>query len=94
MGRSRHPSKEIEEALEHAEDHGWRVEQGGSHAWGKIKCPFNDGACGSGDWCMTSVWSTPRSPENHARKLRRLVDRCIRAHSPSSLDGESTDPQK
>ena len=94
MGRSRHPNKEIEGALEHAEDHRWRVEQGGSHAWGKIKCPFNDGACGSKDWCMTSVWSTPQSPEIHARQLRRVVDRCVRAHPPPSPEAESADSEE
>lgn len=34
MTRPTHPKKEIEEALRHAEGHGWRIEVGGSHAWG------------------------------------------------------------
>jgi hypothetical protein len=29
MARSRHPKKEIEEAIRHAEDNGWRVELAG-----------------------------------------------------------------
>ena len=36
MVRSSHPKKEIEAALRHAEEEGWRVETGGSHAWGKM----------------------------------------------------------
>lgn len=36
MARSSHPKKEIEAALRHAESQGWRVEMGGSHAWGKM----------------------------------------------------------
>jgi len=30
MARPIHPRKEIEEALRYAEEHGWRVEQGGT----------------------------------------------------------------
>jgi len=32
MARSPHPKKEVEEALKHAEEQGWRVEVGGNHA--------------------------------------------------------------
>ena len=39
MGRSRHPKKEVEEAIQHAEHNGWRIVVGGSHAWGKMYCP-------------------------------------------------------
>ncbi len=45
MGRARHPKKEVEEALRYAEASGWRVEVGGSHAWGRIYCPYNDAEC-------------------------------------------------
>jgi hypothetical protein len=40
MGRASHPKKEVEAALQYAEEAGWRVEVGGSHAWGRIYCPF------------------------------------------------------
>jgi hypothetical protein len=76
MTRSSHPRKEIEAALKHAEEEGWRVEVGGSHAWGKIYCPYNDGECRCGEFFITSVWSTPRNPGSHARALRRVVDKC------------------
>jgi hypothetical protein len=36
MARARHPKKEIEAAIQHAEANGWRVTVGGSHAWGKL----------------------------------------------------------
>ena len=39
MIRSTHPNKEVEEALKYAERQGWRIEVGGSHAWGKLYCP-------------------------------------------------------
>jgi predicted DNA-binding transcriptional regulator AlpA len=55
MARSPHPKKEVEEALEHAEGQGWRVEVGGSHAWGRIYCPYNDEECRCGEFCITSV---------------------------------------
>lgn len=82
MYRSRHPDKDVEAALRHAEAHGWRVVQGGSHAWGKIYCPYDSKDCRCGEFCITSVWSTPRNPVSHARALRRVVDKC----SGSSLD--------
>jgi len=40
-----------------------------------------------GDCPQVSIDSTPRVPENHARALRRAVDRC-----PHSI--EDTDQQK
>ncbi|RZS80789.1 hypothetical protein [Pigmentiphaga kullae] len=77
MNRPTHPKKDIEESLRHAERLGWRVEAGGSHAWGRIYCPYNDVTCRCGEFCIATVWSTPRSPGNHARALRRVVDNCI-----------------
>ena len=76
MARPPHPKKEIEEAIKHAEAEGWRVKAGGSHAWGKIYCPYNDHEGRCGEFCITSVWSTPKNPGNHARALRRVVDNC------------------
>jgi hypothetical protein len=73
MARSPHPKKEVEEALKHAEEQGWRVEVGGSHAWGRIYCPYNDEECRCGEFCITS---TPKNPGNHARALRRVVNNC------------------
>lgn len=76
MRRRAHPSKEIEAALRHAESEGWLVEPGGGHAWGRLYCPYNSAECRCGDFCITSIWSTPRSEGNHARALRRVVDHC------------------
>jgi hypothetical protein len=41
MARKKHPKKEIEEALQYAESHGWRLVLGGGHAWGKLYFPHN-----------------------------------------------------
>ncbi|MDH3975433.1 MAG: hypothetical protein OEV42_14230 [Deltaproteobacteria bacterium] len=76
MPRKMHPKKEIEEALKYAETNGWRVETGGSHAWGKIYCPYNSKDCRCGEFCITSVWSTPRNAGNHTRQIRRVIDNC------------------
>jgi hypothetical protein len=72
MARPSHPKKEVEEAIRHAERQGWRVEVGGSHAWGRTYCPYNDAECRCGEFCR----STPKNPGNHARALRRVVDNC------------------
>lgn len=76
MTRKKHKNKDIEEALKYAEMQGWVVEDHGSHAWGKIYCPYNDGDCRCGEFCITCVWSTPKNSHNHARQLRRVVDKC------------------
>ncbi|WP_129776154.1 hypothetical protein [Peristeroidobacter soli] len=77
MQRAKHPKKEVEQALQHAEQHGWRVEPGGSHAWGRMYCPRNRLECRFGELCIASVSSTPRDAGNHARRLRRVVDNCV-----------------
>ena len=78
MSRNKHPDKDIEAALAHAEANGWRVDSPRSH-WGIMYCPFNDGSCGCADYCKTSIWSTQRDPATHARQLRKVVDRCTSA---------------
>lgn len=69
--RPRHPNKEIEAAVQYAEDHGWVLTISRGHSWGQLRCPF-----GQRGGCMTPVWSTPRNPEGHAERIRRDVDRC------------------
>ena len=71
MGRSKHPSKEIEAAVKYAEERGWRFVKCTSHAWGRIYCPRGDR-----DGCSMSVNSTPKNPENHAKRIRAAVDGC------------------
>lgn len=78
MLRRRHPKPDVEAALRYAETNGWKVTVGGSHAWGRMACPFNAADCRRGKFCLTSIWSTPRNPGNHARQLRRVVDNCTR----------------
>jgi hypothetical protein len=71
MASERHPNKIIQAALAYAAGQGWAVIKstgGSAHAWGVMRCP--------GDCPQVSVFSTPRVPENHARALRRAVDRC------------------
>lgn len=76
MARPKHPNKEVEAALAHAEARGWRIEPARGHAWGRMYCPWNDDECRCGEFCIASIWSTPRNPANHARQIRRVVDGC------------------
>jgi len=77
MRRPRHPKQEVEESLQHAEEQGWRIElRGGGHAWGRMYCPYNDAECRCGEYCISSIWSTPKNAGNHARQLKRVVDNC------------------
>ncbi len=66
MARDRHPNKDIEEAAQYAETHGWEVADSGksSHSWAKIRCPHNDLRCRNGMHCQNSIWSRPRSPQD------------------------------
>jgi hypothetical protein len=71
MSRPRHPNKHIEAALKYAESCGWRVVTPAAHAWGRILCALE-----SRDGCAYSIWSTPKNPENFAKRIRRYVDNC------------------
>jgi hypothetical protein len=76
MSRKRHPKPAVEAAIRYAIEHGWTIREGGSHAWGKMYCPYNDDSCRCGEFCITSIWSTPKNPGHHARQLQRVVDNC------------------
>lgn len=73
MRRPRHPSKEIEAAICELEALGWRYRSAGgsAHCWGRLLCPRHDRT-----GCQISIWSTPRSPDNHAAAIRRAGRRC------------------
>jgi len=68
-----HPNKYIREAVNYALEHGWRLRKAGprAHVWGVLLCPHD-----ARDGCRQQVFSTPRVPENHAARIRRVVDHC------------------
>lgn len=49
-----------------------------------MKCPYNDKECRCGEFCRASIWSTPKSPTNHARQIRRVVDNCTTHAKPET----------
>lgn len=71
--RCRHPNKEIEGAIQYAEQNGWVFKDSGNsaHSWGKLLCPLH-----TVDGHIIYVWSTPRNAFNHAKQIRRDVDHC------------------
>jgi len=72
MARSRHPKEDVDAALAAAEEAGWTVIPTSSgHRWGVMRCGE---ASRSG--CQISIWSTPRSPDTHAKQIRRALNRC------------------
>ena len=75
----KHPNKEIREAIAYAVVQGWTIKESNarSHSWGKIYCPSPTSDCRCGEFCITSIWSTPRNPSNHAKQIRRVVDNCV-----------------
>lgn len=68
-----HPNKHIREAIKYAEESGWTFTKASAraHIYGKILCRRRDR-----DGCSYNILSTPKSPENHARRIRRTVDSC------------------
>ena len=74
MVRPLHPNKEIDAVLDYAVSKGWAIVKAGphAHAWGRMLCPNH-----TREGCQVSIWSTPRNPQNHAKGLRRAVDRCV-----------------
>lgn len=66
-----HPNKDISAAIHEAIACGWRYTLSGGHAHGILWCP-----CESREGCHYSVWSTPRSPKQHARWLLRKIHEC------------------
>jgi len=75
MGRTRHPKKEVEAALQGLEESGdWSVTtvHGKGHRWGVARCRFRHHECQIG------IWSTPRNAGDHAKQIRRAAARCPR----------------
>jgi hypothetical protein len=90
VARRRHPDREIEAAIAYAEAHGWRIRLSQGHAWGVMLCPNNDPECRCGEFCVTSIWSTPRNPAAHARGLRQVVDNCTSRDVGEGAEREGT----
>ncbi len=53
--------------------------------------PYNDEECRCGEFCITSVWSTPKNPGNHAKAIRRVVDNCTRHKKHMAQDEPKED---
>lgn len=85
--RKRHTSKEIEAVLQQPEGLGWIVGEGKGHTWGLLRCPANSKECRCGQFCQMSVWSTPKNPERHARKLQQKARACIALEKKDDDDG-------
>lgn len=89
MPRKKHANKEIEAVLAYAELNGWLIKNRNGHAWARMYCPFNTSDCRCGEFCVASIWSTPRNPQNHARQIRRIVDNCTENRADGGEDHES-----
>jgi hypothetical protein len=68
-GRPRHPKPEVEQAVAYAESKKWRWRPQGH--WGRLYCPQADH-----DGCQVGVFGTPRNAGNHAKDIKRAIDRC------------------
>ena len=66
-----HPNKHIREAVEEALKQGWRLVPSGGSAWARLLCPR-----AGRDGQIITVYSTPRSPEGHAKYISRRMRQC------------------
>lgn len=66
-----HPNKDIQAAIAYAISQGWLFRSSNGHAFGRLHCSLP----GHKEHIM-SIWSTPKSPEQHAKQIRRKVDQC------------------
>lgn len=82
MARSRHSDKDVEEAVCYAESAGWRIEMSKGHPWARMLCEFSDRS-----GCIFSIWSTPKSGSQEAKRIRKLVDKC--PHKSEAEGGEN-----
>lgn len=65
MPKGRHQHKEVAKALQEAKGAGFEVvELQSGHVWGKVVAPNGQ---------ELKVWSTPRSPETMAKRIREFV---------------------
>lgn len=73
MRRPKHSKPDIEEALQEAEDAGWRIIKASPRAkpWGSALCAHADR-----DGCRISIPSTPKSAQNFAKQFRKALAAC------------------
>lgn len=71
----RHPHKDIRKAIKDAEHADWKTDRakGAGHRWGTL-------SCGSG--CEVAIWSTPRRPDDIAKRIREATEKCD--HKPGT----------
>lgn len=81
MTRPRHSKKEVEEAIQYAEAKGWRLREMGH--FGRLFCAKADR-----DGCQVGVNGTPRDNDNHAKQIKRAVDRCPHQEEPGDANEE------
>ena len=81
MTRNRHPKKEVEKALQRAEELGWKVITPAGH-WGRLLCSHENG-------CVFSISGSPKNEQNEAKRILRKVRRC--PHNETESDEE--DPE-
>lgn len=82
----KHTSKEIQKSIKYAMENGWKLKEPGksAHSWGVLHCSNNDSSCRCGEFCKMSIWSTPKSAVNHAKQIKKHVDKCI--HNPKNKE--------
>ncbi|MDC9607160.1 hypothetical protein WDV76_03880 [Xenorhabdus griffiniae] len=65
----------MNDAIAYALSKGWRWEKrGDGHTFGYLYCTADSGGKHEEIKCMVAVFSTPKNPTNHAKKIRKTID--------------------
>lgn len=73
MPIKKHTNKEVRAAIDYAISKGWLFTEGNGHCFGRLRCGSAETEHKTHQF---SVWSTPKSPENHAKLIISKVDKC------------------
>ncbi|MHA3982316.1 hypothetical protein [Acinetobacter venetianus] len=85
--RPKHTNKHIAAAIDYALENGWKyIDTGKSaHAFCILRCTQ-----GHSEHSM-SVYSTPKKPENHAKNILKMVEKCtpLKKDEPENEENEN-----
>jgi malate/lactate dehydrogenase len=81
----RHPDKNIRKAIKDAQNEGWKVDKakGAGHRWGTASCGYG---------CAIAISSTPRCPDDIAKRIQEAVKKCDHdLRTPTSAERRKDD---
>lgn len=70
-----HSNKDVDNAIKYGIEKGWRfVKKGNGHTVGYLYCTNEADGTHNDIECYISVFGSPKSPTNHAKKIKKAID--------------------